>query len=116
MTIRKGSFTFTFLFDDNINSLEEVSGMTMSEIIAECDDGDMLGQSDFSQTTFEEVPNDRVPAEEMALGCDGTFFADRDELEHARLDAESERPDRDCDATCTRRMHPAAECDCSRSE
>lgn len=29
--------------------------------------------------------------------------------------AAAERPDRDCDADCPRRLHPAAECTCSRS-
>lgn len=28
----------------------------------------------------------------------------------------SERPDRACDDGCSRRLHPMAECDCSRSE
>ena len=28
----------------------------------------------------------------------------------------SERPDRACDDDCSRRLHPMAECDCSRSE
>lgn len=27
----------------------------------------------------------------------------------------SERPDRPCDDGCSRRLHPMAECDCSRS-
>jgi hypothetical protein len=32
------------------------------------------------------------------------------------VEPRGERPDRSCDADCTRRLHPMAECDCSRSE
>lgn len=31
-------------------------------------------------------------------------------------DDEEERPDRSCGLACNRRFHPAAECDCSRSD
>ena len=31
-------------------------------------------------------------------------------------ECQPQRPDRDCDALCSRRLHPSAECDCSRSK
>lgn len=113
MTIYKAHLTVTFMFDSNIDTPEAVRAMTLGEILNDMEDGHMLGQ--VSGIGFKPIPNEEVAGEERALGCDGTFFADPDELEHARLDAEG-RPDRDCDATCSRRFSPAAECDCSRSQ
>lgn len=85
MTIRKGKMTleFVFMFDDNIDSEESVRKMSLDDLKFEITDGHMLGQFGLGHAvlTIEEVPNDRVAAEEMALGCDGTFFADPDELE-----------------------------------
>ena len=115
MTIRKGVITFTFMFDDRFHSVDDVNAMDIRDIIEACTDGDMLGKEKWGDYNIVEVPNENVAAEEIALDCDGTFFADKDELEHDRLD-EEERPDRDCDPECTRRLHPYAECDCSRSE
>ena len=89
MTIRKGTVTYTFLFDDRFNSVDEVNAMGMDEVLAACSDGDMLGKENWGDYNIVEVPNDQVPAEEIALGCDGTFFADKDELEHANMDAEN---------------------------
>jgi hypothetical protein len=118
MTIRKATVTYTFMFDDTINTVDEVNAMDLEDIMAECNTGHMLGLASWGDHNIVEVPNDKVAEEEIALGCDGTFFADPDELEHARLDAEGDegRPDRDCDPDCSRRAHPAAECDCSRSK
>lgn len=116
MTIRKATITYTFMFDDTNDSSEDVAKMDIATILEECDTGHMLGMT--TGYTVEDVPNENVAAEEIALGCDGAFFADPDELEHARMDAEDdeERPDRDCDPDCSRRFSPAAECDCSRSK
>ena len=116
MTIRKGTFTYTFMFDDEIDSEEFVRSLSTEQILGNCDEEHMLGRR--GELVIEEVPNDQVAELEIALGCDGTFFADPDELAHARMDAEGdeERPDRDCDPDCSRRFSPAAECDCSRSK
>lgn len=115
MSIYKAVIQVTVLFDSNIDSVEQFQHMSLPFILDECNDGHMMGRR--TDISLVEVPNDEVPAEEKALGGDGTFFADPDELTHARLDAEeSERPDRACDPTCSRRFSPAAECDCSRSE
>lgn len=119
MTIRKGVVTFTFLFDDTINSVDDVNAMSLEDIMYHCTHEHMVGMESFGDHNITPVPDDCVESEEIAMGCDGTFFADPDELEHARLDAlgeeDDERPDRPCDPSCARREHPAAECNCSRS-
>lgn len=84
MTIRKGVFVFTFLFDDNIDSEEFVRSLTPDQILGNCDTEHMLGQA--SPLEIVDVPDADVAAEEIALGCDGTFFADPDELAHAAMD------------------------------
>lgn len=89
MGIRKATFTFTFLFDDSVDTEEFVRSLEVEQIIGNCDDGFMLGQVTEAMV-ITDVPNEQVAAEEKALGGDGTFFADRDELEHARLDAEGD--------------------------
>lgn len=89
MTIRKAVFSFTFLFDDTIDPEDSVKEMTVSEIFDECDVGHMMGRV-LGGMTITAVPNESVAAEEIALGGDGTFFADPDELTHARLDAEED--------------------------
>lgn len=109
MTIRKGSFTFSFMFDDTIDPVDDVMQMSIERILSETDIGHMLGHVSVP-LAIVEVPNEKVAEEEIAMGCDGTFFADPDELEDSR-----ERPDRPCDPTCSRRFSLAAECDCSRS-
>lgn len=114
MTIMRGRLVFEFLFNTNEVSEDRVRLMSIGEIVEECDAGDFMGHQ--VSGTYEVVPDAEVPAAEMAYGGDGTFFADPDELEHARLDAEAGRPDRDCDPDCSRRFSPAAECDCSRSD
>lgn len=90
MTIRKGTIVYTFMFDDTVNSVDEVNAMGMEDITEECMSGHMLGQYAGGDYNIVEVPNDEVAAEECALGCDGTFFTDPDELEDARLDSEGE--------------------------
>ena len=87
MTIRKGVLHFTFLFDDNIISPDEVNGLNAEEILDECSTGSMLGMvTNWGDYGIVEIPNEQVPAEEIALRGDGTFFADPDELQHALLD------------------------------
>jgi hypothetical protein len=113
MTIRKGTFTFAFMFDDNIDSEEFVRSLSVDQILGNCDTEHMLGHT-VGELVIVDVPNEQVAAEEIAMGSDGAFFADPDELADARMDGE--RPDRPCDATCSRRFSPAAECDCSRSK
>lgn len=80
MTIRKGFITYTFMFDDTINSVDEVNAMDLQDIMSECATGHMLGRASWTDHNIVEVPNDRVAAEEKALDCDGKFFADPDEL------------------------------------
>ena len=75
------------MFDDNITPMDEVGTMTLGEIMSECETGHMLGIASWGDNLIVEVPNENVVAEEIALGCDGTFFADPDELTHAELDA-----------------------------
>ena len=87
MTIRKGVLHFTFMFDDRHMSVDEVNAMSVEDILAESNDGLMLGlTTNWGEYGIVEVPNDQVAAEEIALNCDGTFFADPDELQHAILD------------------------------
>ena len=76
MTIRKGTFTYTFLFDDEIDSEDDIRAMDTEDILASCEDDHMLGRR--GELVIVEVPNEQVVAEELALGCDGTFFADPD--------------------------------------
>lgn len=94
MTIRKGKMTleFVFMFDDNIDTEESVRNMSLEDLQYEITEGHMLGQFGLGHAalSIEAVPNDQVAAEEIALGCDGTFFADPDELEHARMNAAGE--------------------------
>lgn len=86
MSIYKAVIQVTVLFDSDIVSVESFQNLPLPVILGECDTGDMMGMR--SDISLVEVPNDEVPAEEKALGGDGTFFADPDELTHAELDAE----------------------------
>lgn len=88
MTIRKCTLTFTFLFDDTIDSVEDVHNSSLAELVEECDAGSMLGRA--SDWNFQPVADEDVADEEIALGGDGTFFADPDEVIHARLDADTD--------------------------
>ena len=83
MTIRKATVTFTYMYDSKVNSDEEVSEMSLGDILSECATGHMLGMT--TGSTVEGVQNFLVAAEEVALDCDGTFFADPD----AQWDAEN---------------------------
>lgn len=78
MTIRKGTITYTFMFDDTLDSVDSVNEMDLADIITECREGHMLGRASWGDHNIVEVPEDQVVAEEVALGCDGTFFADAD--------------------------------------
>lgn len=73
MTIRKGTFTFTFLFDDEINTVADVRGMDIDDIMHETRGGDMIGLVT-GELTIVEVPEESVYGEEEALGGDGSFF------------------------------------------
>jgi hypothetical protein len=90
MTIRKGVITYTFMFDDTINPVDEVNELELADIIYQCERLHMLGQASRGDYNIVEVPNDEVAAEEIKLGCDGTFFADPDELAHQEMDANSD--------------------------
>lgn len=79
MTIRKGTVVFTFMFDDALISVDAVNEMGVREIIEECTDGSMLGKENWGDYNVIEVPEESVVSEEVALDCDGTFFADREE-------------------------------------
>jgi len=88
MAIRKGVATFTFLYDDESYTEEDFENFDMADIIEESRSGDMIGH--FSSIEYSDVPADVIPDELLALGNDGTFFGDLDEIEHARLDAEND--------------------------
>ena len=76
MAIKKGTFTFTFLFDDEINSEAEVRGLDIDDIMHETRDGSMLGAVT-QELTIVQIANENVADEEVALRGDGSFFADR---------------------------------------
>lgn len=78
MTIRKGTITFTFMFDDTLDSVDSVNEMELYDIITECREGHMLGQASWGDHNIVEIPAEQVRAEALALGNDGTFFDDED--------------------------------------
>lgn len=86
MTIRKATFTYTFMFDDTVNSVEEVQEMSLGEILEHCDTEHMLGRWSGVDDVVMSLPDESVPYWEVSLGGDGTFFMDPDELQHAILD------------------------------
>lgn len=73
MAIRKGSFTFEFLFDDATDSMERVKNMDIKDIIEECDDGTMIGHVPVPRT-FTVVDAVDVSEQLRLMGNDGTFF------------------------------------------
>lgn len=88
MSIFKATYTYTFMFDSNVNTVDEVNAMSLGDVIYHCEHEHMLGRETLGPDEIVELPNEQVPTEEIALGCDGSFFADPDELEHARMNGE----------------------------
>lgn len=75
--IRSGTITFTFLFNETINSTDEVNAMSMDDILYECSQGHMVGQV---TGDYKVVPVNPAKVENslLRLDNDGTFF-DNDE-------------------------------------
>lgn len=79
MAIKKGSFTFEFLYDDTDVSDEAVQNMPISVILEECDSGPMIGAVADCGVAIEDVPADEVEAQLLNMGNDGTFFGNPEE-------------------------------------
>jgi hypothetical protein len=77
MAIRKGTFAFTFLFDDETDPVDQVMDMSVSDIINECDDGTMIGHLS-SNVLYEIVSPLDVSEQLRSMGNDGTFFNDEE--------------------------------------
>lgn len=83
MAIRVAEFTYRFVFNDAINSVDEVMGMSLDEIMDECATGHMVGQfKDGLNITERALTRDEAVDVLVELGNDGTFF-DNDEEEGA---------------------------------
>lgn len=81
MAIKKGSFTFEFMYDTADSPDEVVQAMSISEIFEECDSGAMIGALAESGLTIEDVPEDEVKPTLIRFGnADASFFDFHDSL------------------------------------
>jgi hypothetical protein len=72
MAIRKGTIKVTYLYDDQADPEDQVSGYSAATILGEIDDGSMLGQVEYLGS--EEVPAEEVTLWLLSMGNDGSFF------------------------------------------
>lgn len=84
--IRKGTITFTFLFDTTVNNPEDiVQNFTVEDILYHCSNEHMVGACALDGYDIQDVAPEDVEKELIALDNDGTFF-DTDEDEEGEDD------------------------------
>jgi len=74
MAIRRRVMQFEVFYDDNINSFDEVEGMSLEDLIQDADEEHMVGMASF--VSDDEVPADKVKENLIRIGNDGDFFND----------------------------------------
>jgi hypothetical protein len=67
--IKKSTVSFTVLHTE----YERLEGMSLEQILAECDEGGFVGAYHINVET-EDVPPENVELELFAVGNDGDFF------------------------------------------
>ena len=73
MAIKRATFTVTLLFDTDSIPVDELRGMSVSELLEETDTGDAIGGLK-GVLEIEDVPAEQVVPALLELGNDGTFF------------------------------------------